>query len=57
MHKEKICKFQSFASTGDPKLGPKRLKALHDQIAKTKLDGFLVPRSDSFRGEYVAEKD
>ena len=57
MHKEKSCKFQSFASTGDPKLGPKRLEALQDQIAKTNLDGFLVPRSDSFRGEYVAEKD
>ena len=57
MHKEKICKFQSFASTGDPKLGPKRLEALQDQIAKRNLDGFLVPRSDSFRGEYVAEKD
>jgi hypothetical protein len=41
MHKEKICKFQSFASTGDPKLGPKRLEALQDQIAKRNLDGFL----------------
>ena len=32
MQKEKICKFQSFASIGSPELGPKRLAALQNEI-------------------------
>ena len=57
MQEEKICKFQSFASIGSPELGPERLAALQNEITKRGLDGFLIPRSDAYRGEYVAEKD
>ena len=57
MQSEKTCKFQSFTSKGNPGLGPKRLEALQNEIAKNGLDGFLIPRSDAYRGEYVSEKD
>ena len=57
MQKEKIGKFQSFASIGRPELGPRRIAALQKEIINKGLDGFLIPRSDSYRGEYVAEKD
>ena len=57
MQSEKTCKFQSFNSMGNPGLGPKRLEALQNEIAKNGLDGFLIPRSDAYRGEYVSEKD
>ena len=57
MKEEKICKFQSFASIGNPELGPERLAALQNEITRRGLDGFLIPRSDAYRGEYVAEKD
>ena len=56
MQEEKICKFQSFAAIGSPELGPERLAALQNEITKRGLDGFLIPRSDAYRGEYVAEK-
>ena len=57
MQSEKTCKFQSFTSMGNPRLGPKRLEALQNEISKNGLDGFLIPRSDAYRGEYVSEKD
>ena len=57
MQSEKTCKFQSFTSMGNPGLGPKRLEALQNEISKNGLDGFLIPRSDAYRGEYVSEKD
>ena len=50
MQSEKTCKFQSFTSMGNPGLGPKRLEALQNEIAKNGLDGFLIPRSDAYRG-------
>ena len=43
MQSEKTCKFQSFTSMGNPGLGPKRLEALQNEIAKNGLDGFLIP--------------
>ena len=48
MQSEKTCKFQSFTSMGNPRLGPKRLEALQNEISKNGLDGFLIPRSDAY---------
>ena len=56
MQSEKTCKMQSFTSMGNPGLGPKRLESLQNEIAKNGLDGFLIPRSDTNRGEYASEK-
>jgi len=34
-----------------------RLKALRSQMAKQNLDGFVVPMTDAFQGEYIPEHD
>lgn len=49
--------FQTFESATSPEQGPPRLAALRAQIAQAGLDGFLVPRADAHRGEYVADRD
>ncbi|GAA6207234.1 aminopeptidase P family protein [Cognatishimia sp. WU-CL00825] len=49
--------FQTFDATNSPEQGPKRLTMLRKQMAKSNIDGFLVPRSDVHQGEYVAERD
>ncbi|WP_170331541.1 aminopeptidase P family protein [Ruegeria arenilitoris] len=49
--------FQSFEVTARPEQGPPRLAALRKEIAREGLDGFLIPRSDAYQGEYVAPRD
>ena len=49
--------FQRFEQSSSPKKGPERLAALRAEMKKEQLDGFLVPRSDMFQGEYVARRD
>ena len=53
----KTAHFQSFEQSSSPEKGPERLAALRAEMKKEQLDGFLVPRSDMFQGEYVARRD
>lgn len=46
-------KFQSFGEKTDPSKGKERLSALRAELAKRKLDGFIVPRTDQHQNEYV----
>lgn len=45
--------FQTFDEKIDPSVGPVRAKALRTHLARLGIDGFLVPRNDEHRGEYV----
>ncbi len=49
--------FQSFATTSTPEQGPPRLAALRSLLKEAGYDGFLVPRTDAYQGEYVAPCD
>ena len=49
--------FQSFEATASPDQGPPRLAALRRAMVDDELDGFIIPRSDAHRGEYVAPCD
>ncbi len=49
--------FQSFEVTAHPENGPARLAALRAEMARTGVQGFLVPRADIHQGEYVAPAD
>ena len=46
--------YQSFETTSATDAVPGRLADLRKALVKAKLDGFLVPRGDEHRGEYVA---
>jgi Xaa-Pro aminopeptidase len=46
-------KFQSFAETTTPLQGAPRVAALRAELKRRGLDGFVVPRSDEYQGEYV----
>jgi Xaa-Pro aminopeptidase len=46
-------KFQSFSEKTDPSKGKERLAALRAELAKRKLDGFIIPRTDQHQNEYV----
>jgi len=48
---------QTFTATTSPEQGPPRLAALRAALARTGLDGFIVPRADAHQGEYVAACD
>lgn len=45
--------FQTFDVTSDPANGGPRVAKLRKELAREKLDGFLVPRADEHQGEYV----
>ncbi len=45
--------FQSFAETTTPAQGAPRLAALRDELKRRGLEGFIIPRSDEYQGEYV----
>jgi Xaa-Pro aminopeptidase len=45
--------FQDFDGKADPTVGRERIGKLRTRLAKLGLDGFLVPRGDEHRGEYV----
>lgn len=49
--------FQSFEVTSRPDQGPPRLADLRVELAREKLDGFLIPRADAHQGEYVSARD
>ncbi len=49
--------FQSFDESASPEHGPARLAALRQAMSENGLDGFVVPRSDVYQGEYVAACD
>lgn len=54
---EKTAQFQSFEDKSERDKGPERLASLRAAMKELKLDAYLVPRSDQFRGEYVTERD
>lgn len=50
-----------FESIGDDGLGkartdPARLKALREELKRRDLDGFIVPKSDEYQGEFIARR-
>lgn len=49
--------YQSFAQTSETEKGPERLDALRAAMAAADLDAYVVPQSDAFQGEYVADCD
>lgn len=49
--------FQSFDKKTDKSTVAPRLAALRNELARTGLDGFLVPRADAHRGESVPPGD
>lgn len=48
--------FQSFESHSDPRQGTERVPLLRQELRRTGIDGFLVPRADEHQGEYVAAR-
>jgi Xaa-Pro aminopeptidase len=46
-------KFQSFADASSSHDSAARVAALREELARQKLDGFLVPRADAHQNEYV----
>ncbi len=49
--------FQTFEDRSEREKGPERLRALRAAMGAQGLQGWLVPRADMFRGEYVAPCD
>ena len=49
--------FQSFKSGTHPEQGPQRLADLRKEVSREGLSGFIIPRTDSHQGEYVAPHD
>lgn len=49
--------FQTFDDKTDPSLGAARLAALRGELGACGLDGFIVPHSDRFQGEYLQARD
>ncbi|WP_341211878.1 aminopeptidase P family protein [uncultured Limimaricola sp.] len=49
--------YQNFATTARPEQGPPRLAKLRERMTTERLDGWLVPRGDTWRGENVRARD
>ncbi|MEL6287376.1 MAG: aminopeptidase P family protein [Pseudomonadota bacterium] len=49
--------FQSFEDQADPARAAPRIAALREEMTRTKVDAFLIPRGDAHQGEYVAPCD
>lgn len=49
--------YQSFEASSEPDKGPERLILLRDQMQKSGVDAYLIPRADVHQGEYVAPAD
>jgi Xaa-Pro aminopeptidase len=45
--------FQSFEKKSDPSEGVLHVKQLRSELAKRKLDGFVIPHDDEFQNEYL----
>ncbi len=46
--------FQNFDDVADPDLGAARVADLRAELKSRGLNGFIVPRTDEYQGEYVA---
>src|SRR5271167_4707658 len=46
-------RLQTFDAKTDPAKAKERVAALRAELAKRKLDGFIVPRADEHQNEYV----
>jgi Xaa-Pro aminopeptidase len=46
--------FQTFDDTAEPQLSRERIAGLRQKMQELGLDGYVVPRSDEFQGEYVS---
>ncbi len=53
MHKKENLFIISIMTEKPEQDSPERLQALRDELKQKKLDGFLVPRTDEYQGEYV----
>lgn len=49
--------YQNFATTARPEQGPPRLAKLRERMAAECLNGWIVPRGDTWRGENVRARD
>ena len=49
--------FQTFEAQSSPEQGPPRLAALRAEMARRGVEGFIVPRTDAWQGEYVTPRD
>ena len=49
--------FQEFETSASPDKGKERVKALRSLFDALEIDGFLVPRSDAFQGEYIPDSE
>ncbi|MBB3712955.1 Xaa-Pro aminopeptidase [Limimaricola variabilis] len=49
--------YQNFATTARPEQGPPRLAKLRERLEAVGLDGWIVPRGDTWRGENVRARD
>ena len=49
--------YQSYEVSSSPELGPARLQELRAKMAQARLNGFIVPHSDRYQGEYLAPRD
>ncbi|MCZ4260910.1 aminopeptidase P family protein [Limimaricola sp. G21655-S1] len=49
--------YQNFVTTARPEQGPPRLAALRERMKAEALDGWIVPRGDTWRGENVRARD
>ena len=49
--------YQNFATTARPEQGPPRLAKLRERMQAQGLDGWIVPRGDTWRGENVRARD
>ena len=49
--------FQTFEAQSSPEQGPPRLAALRTEMARHGAEGFIVPRTDAWQGEYVTPRD
>lgn len=49
--------FQTYKATTSPATGAARVAALRQEMARLKIDGFMVPRADIHQGEYVPPRD
>jgi Xaa-Pro aminopeptidase len=47
--------YQTFDPTGGPEYGRKNLPRLRKELARLKLDGFIIPHEDEYQNEYVPE--
>jgi Xaa-Pro aminopeptidase len=55
--RQKMRSFQSFEDASERDEGPARLAKLRAALKDSKVDGFIVPRSDAHQSEYVPKSE